>query len=160
MKQYWQNLQERERRLVIAGAVVLALLLLYAAVWSPFQDHVRSTRERVAAQQETLAWMQQAAAEINRLRGRTPSARPTGASLLTVTDQVARAQGLTEALQRVQPDGQKGVRVWLEGAAFDSVLRWLDTLVARHGVTVSSFTVEAGAAPGQVNARIVLEEAA
>jgi general secretion pathway protein M len=51
------------------------------------------------------------------------------------------------------------VRVWLEGAVFDDVLRWLDTLAAQHGVRITGLNVERTATPGRVNARVALEAA-
>jgi general secretion pathway protein M len=61
-------------------------------------------------------------------------------------------------LQRVEPEGANGVRVWLEQAPFDDVLRWLDKLSTERGVRVTAFATERRAEqPGRADVRVVLE---
>lgn len=159
LRQHWEQMQPRERRMLAGGGAATVLLLLYALLWDPFQADLAQLEERVAAQRGTLAWMQGAAAEARALRG---SARPTNGSrsLLALADETAKSHQLGEAVKRVQPDGQHTVRVWLEGAAFDDVLRWLDALSGNHGVKIAGLNVERiAASPGRVNARVALEAA-
>lgn len=158
MKAWWDGLELREQRLVAGGAAALLLFLLYAAVWAPLQ----STRARLTTQAEeqraTLRGMQLRAAEIRQLSARSAGRRPaTGQSLLGLIDQTARAQHLADAVKRVQPDGTNSVRVWLENAAFDDVMRWLGTLEQRHGVVIDTLNVERGELPGRVAARLTLK---
>ena len=158
LREFWSRLQPRERHVLIAGAAALILLGGYTLVWSPYRSEMRSLRTSVAQQRETLAWMRQAAREVKALRGQARHPKTAGdQSVLAVVDTTARSGGLGPALKRVQPDGQNGVRVWLEGAGFDALVRWLATLYREQGVRVTSATVERVQAPGQVNARLVLE---
>jgi general secretion pathway protein M len=157
LRHYWDQLQPRERRILAAGGAATVLLLLYAMVWEPFTGKLTQLEASVAAQRTTLAWMQQAATEARGARA-TPSTGTGGRSLLALSDETAKAHRLGEAVKRVQPDGQQTVRVWLEGAAFDDLLRWLDTLSTRHGIRIAALNVERiPATPGRVNARLSLE---
>ncbi|SCZ64895.1 type II secretion system protein GspM [Thiohalomonas denitrificans] len=158
MKQFMQNLQPRERRTLLAGAIALALLLLYVMVWEPYRTHIAQLEKDVAEQRATLAWMRQAAAEIKELRGSASRPVTKTSSLLATTDRTARSHGFSGALKRIQPDGQRSVRVWLENAPFDDVMRWLGTLMEQHGVSISSLVVDPGESAGLVDARLVLEE--
>lgn len=157
-QEFWSRLQPRERHVLVAGAVALILLAGYGLVWSPYRGEMRTLRESVVQQRETLAWMRQAAREVQVLRaqGRRPKASGDQ-SVLAVVDSAARASGLGEALKRVQPDGENGARVWLEGAEFDAIVKWLAALYRDQGVRVTAATVERIESPGQVNARVVLE---
>ena len=56
--------------------------------------------------------------------------------MLAVTDSTARAGGLAAELKRVEPEGRDSVRVWLDGAAFDVLVKWLVTLSSTHGIQV------------------------
>lgn len=157
LRQYWEQLQARERRILSFGGGAAAVLLLYALVWDPFTARIAQLENSVGAQRATLAWMQQAAVEARSLRGSTGSG---GRSLLALSDETAKAHDLGAAVKRVQPDGQHTVRVWLEGAAFDDLLRWLDTLSGRHGLRIAALNVEhLPNTPGKVNARLTLESA-
>ncbi len=157
LRQHWEQMQSRERRIVAAGGVATLVLLLYALVWDPLTTRLRQMEQNVAAQRTALAWMQQAAVEARALRG-TQGTGSDGRSLLALSDESAKAHKLGAAVKRVQPDGQHTVRIWLEDAAFADLLRWLDTLAGHHSVKISELTVERmPAAPGRVNARVVLE---
>jgi len=162
LRQYWEQLQARERRILSFGGAAAAVLLLYALVWDPFTSRIAQLENSVTAQRATLAWMQQAAVEARSLRSLRGSAGAGagGRSLLALSDETAKAHGLGAAVKRVQPDGQHTVRVWLEGAAFDDLLRWLDTVAGRHGIRIAALNVEhLPNTPGKVNARLTLESA-
>lgn len=157
MKQYWANLQPRERHTLLGGGIVLALILVYALVVDPFQQALAGLQQSVATQEETLAWMRQASAEIKRLRAATPGARRvSGQSLMSLIDASARSTGLSGAIKQIRPEGQ-GVKVRLEEVAFDDMLRWLDQLQRNHGVSLGSLVMERLAQPGRVNASVTLE---
>ncbi len=158
MKEFLANLSPRERRLLYIGSAVAAVLLFYLTVWAPLSANVDRLRENVAEQQRLEAWMLQAKEEVLRLRqaaaGKIKRSRQ---SLLALTDQSAKRQGLAQAIKRVQPDGQNKVNIRLEGAAFDDVVTWLETLQAQHGVSVVSITVDRQDQPGLVDARLTLQ---
>jgi general secretion pathway protein M len=102
--------------------------------------------------------MQRSAQQLAELK-QSGGAEPTGLggrSLLAVTDSTARAGGLGDALKRVEPEGRDNVRVWLDGASFDVLLKWLATLSTTHGIQVDSATLERSETAGRVNARLTL----
>ena len=160
MKDWFLGLELRERKLVGGGAALLLLLLLYLMIWEPIADSYTDLRDGVQQQQETLAWMQQAAAQIRALQGSGGSARGLGGrSLLAVVDQSARSGGLGNAINRIEPDGSKGVKVWLEGVAFDPMILWLGKMVKSFQIEPSIITLEP-VGGGRVNARLTLLEPA
>lgn len=159
MREWWDGLGTRERFIVIAGTLVLAPLLLWAILWRPLVGAVDALEQEVAVQRENLHWMQNAAGELQRLRGAGTqgSAGLGGRSLLAVVDQSARTAGLGAGLQRIEPDGADAVRVRLEGIPFDTLVTWLDQLSQQAGVLASLVSIERGTAgPGQVNVRLTL----
>lgn len=155
---YWNNLQSRERKVLIIGAICLLILFGYAVVWEPHQKAMNGLRAQIDAKQQDLAWMQQAANSINQLRAGSGGRKGNSkASLLTIVDSSAKQNQLGPAVKRVQPDGQQRVQVWLEKASFDDLMRWVDRLNRQHGVVANSLFIEKGAEPGQVDAKLVLE---
>lgn len=151
-----RGLQPRERRVLAVGAALLVVLLGYALVWSPYREAVARLRADVTEGRELLAWMEGAAVEVARLRGREESGRSPRGSLLARVDGAARRHGLGDAVRRVRPDGDGRVRVWLEGAAFDPLMGWLGDLVAGGGLQVQELVVDRSDGPGRVDARVVL----
>jgi general secretion pathway protein M len=161
MKDWFLGLEQRERNLVAGGAILLLLLLLYSMIWEPIASGYRELGDSVQQQQETLAWMQQAALQIKALQGNGSGSAGGlgGRSLLAVVDQSARSGGLGNAIKRIEPDGSKGVKVWLEGAAFDPMILWLGKLMKSFRIEPSMITLEP-IGGGRVNARLTLLEPA
>ncbi|BCO31810.1 hypothetical protein TspCOW1_19130 [Thiohalobacter sp. COW1] len=160
MKAWFLSLAPRERAIVAAGAAVLLLLVLWLWLWEPLAQRVEELEQGVAVQEEDLAWMQQAAAEITQLRrsgGAGGAGGLQGRSLLTVVDQATRTAGLNTGLKRIEPEGQARVRVQFEQIAFDDFMRWLDGLQRQYGVFTQTITIEREEAPGRVNIRLTLD---
>lgn len=161
VRDWLAGLEQRERHLVISGAVLLIIMILYVAIWEPLTSSVEKLRATARDQQTALVWMKQASSEIRRLRGsQGRKALASGQSLLTLVDSTAKSSGLGGAMKRVQPDGENKVRVWMEGASFDEVIRWLVQLESSHGVGIESSVFELKENAGRVDARLVLEASA
>ncbi|MGD8526784.1 MAG: type II secretion system protein M [Thioalkalispiraceae bacterium] len=158
MKQYLANLTTRERQMLVSALVVIVLFIVYQS-WASFSAHVADLQHRVDNQQETLDWMQQAAREVKILQGaNVVGERPKGKQLLLgLIDRTAKQNQLNNNLQKVQPEGEQGVRVWLENASFDNVVVWLDTLQFKHGLVVTDISIDKQGAVGNVNIRALIE---
>lgn len=159
MKAWLASLEPRERLMVYVAAGLFALLLAYLLLLRPFHTGYDKLKSGVEEQRETLQWMQQSAARVKQLQraGARVGGGLGGRSLLSATDTEARAAGLGPSLKKVEPDGSHGVRVWLDGAKFDDMVGWLETMGSRYGADVDTITLERGASPGLVNARLNLQ---
>jgi general secretion pathway protein M len=157
MKDLLAGLGARERFLLLAGGIVIAVVLLYGLVWKPLGDRVASLRVTVAEQGALHQWMQASAQEIRQLRGQQRPVAGERASLLSLTDRTARERGLGTAIRRVEPEGSDKVRIQLEQVPFDDMAGWLEHLVSRHDVRIELITIDAREQSGLVNARLTLE---
>jgi general secretion pathway protein M len=156
MKDWFAGLEPRERQLVTGGGVVLLVLLLYLMIWAPIAGNYQALNEGVSEQRKTLAWMKQAAAELKLLQRSGPTTQGLGGrSLLSVVDQSARSGGLGPAIKRIEPEGGKSVKVWLEGVAFDPMILWLGKITRTYQIETSIITIEPQGG-GRVNARLTL----
>ncbi len=159
MKDLLAGLGARDRFLLLAGGVVIAIALLYGLVWKPLGNRVASLRVAVVEQAALHQWMQGTAQEIQQLRGQQRPGTGERASLLSMTDRTARERGLGPAIRRVEPEGGDKVRIQLEQAPFDDMVGWLELLVARHGVRIELISIDARD-QGLVNARLTLQSPA
>ncbi|MEZ5543271.1 MAG: type II secretion system protein GspM [Pseudomonadota bacterium] len=159
MKEWLDNLAPRERMMVLAVAAFLVLLLAYLLIWAPLRGGYVDLRDTVTDQRATAVWMQESAQLLAQLkRSGVRGGGLGGQSLLSLADSTARAGGLSGALKRVEPEGADSVRVWLEGAAFDQVVRWLGSLAERYGISADTASIERVAdAAGRVNVRLTLQ---
>ena len=61
-------------------------------------------------------------------------------------------------IQRIEPEGKDGVKLWIENVNFDSLVRWLGEMERRHGVLVKRATITRHEqTTGHVNSRLSLE---
>jgi general secretion pathway protein M len=156
VKEWFNGLAPRERIMVSLAAAVVVLALVYAAAWSPLSSSVDRLEQSVEEQQSLKQWMQQSAAEVNRLRS-TAGSGGDHRSLLAVVDQTSKQSQLAPAVKRVEPDGQELVRVTLEQASFDDLVTWLGNLQQRFGVNVADVSIDRQADSGRVNVRLTLK---
>lgn len=153
---WWNARAERERQVLSAGAVMLALMVFYLAVWEPLAQSLRQ-RETALAEARTLAIrLESLAIEVQRTRGSGGTLAGADQSLLAVVDQSGKASRLGKPPSRLQPEGDNMVRVWIEDVPFDAVLRWLNDLQTRYGVRVDSADIERQSAAGMVTVRLTL----
>lgn len=117
-------LSSRERLGVQAAAGMVAVALLVLIVVEPLLDARASWTEEVAYAGDDLRAMQVASARI----GSGGAALAAGGNLLAQVDLLAQQRGLRGSVRRLQPEGQDGVRVTLEAASFDDVLRLIGDL--------------------------------
>lgn len=157
MREWFENLQPRERLILVLGTAVGVLVLLYAGVWYPLQRDLERLERSVAEQSQNVAWLRTAAQEVRQLRSSSSRRRVSSAPLLTLVEQSARQAGLGSTLSRVEPQGGSQARVWLEAAPFDAMVIWLGQLRSAQGVTVESVVLDPQKDRGLVNARLVLE---
>jgi type II secretory pathway component PulM len=146
------NLSERDRRVLVIGAIAAAALLLFGVI-VPLDRSVARERAKLTQKRADLAWMQSVAPE---LASSTAPPSASGESLLVIIDRSARESGLASAMAGSEPGGPNSLSIRLEKAPFDVLIAWLMRLSQQNGVLVDSAVIEKAGAPGLVNAAIVL----
>lgn len=158
--QWFNGLDQRERRIVVGGAAVLCLLFVYFLIWEPIVKNMDNMRKSNVDMKQQLVWMQETAAQVKLLKAssvRTGRINK-GQSLLGIIDRSSKSSQL--ALKRVQPDGDSKARVWLENAKFNDVVRWVENLKRRYGVEIDNASFEKQEEPGLVSGRFVFQTTA
>ena len=150
--QWFGGLAEGERRIVLAGAVLVPVLFIIG-VLLPLDRSVTQAHERLVRKRNDLAWMQGVAPELA-ASPQPPSA--AGESLLVIVDRSARESGLAGSLAGSEPAGPGGLSLRLQKAPFDTLIAWLARLAQQNGIRVDSATIDSAGAPGLVNAAVIL----
>ena len=160
LKDWYYGLKPRERAIVLGGAILVGLTAVYILALAPFYNNVATLAESVEQKKADLAWMRSVAGEMQVLGANQPMvATPTNESLVVLVDRTAREAGLSSALTGQTPNGETGIRVRLEAAAFDMAMMWLANLELSHSVAIESATFDRTQTPGLVNINLVLNRA-
>lgn len=155
LQQWYRGLAERERRFVLIGTMV-AVAVLLVVLLVPLHRGVTAAEQRVAGKRRDLVWLQAVAPQMAVANSSAGAAGGNNESLVVLADRVAQATGIARSLTGSQPSGNGGLRVRVEKAPFDALAAWLGQLNQQHGVGVETASIDALAAPGLVNATIVL----
>ncbi|MBX2869255.1 MAG: type II secretion system protein M [Acidiferrobacterales bacterium] len=147
-----QNLNSRERLLILVGIPLVLLVTFYLYLWEPlYQDRSR-LRVDLPEKEATLAWMRHKLSDRNLVAAGSPQVdtRP----LLTVIEKLAISARIQNSIQRVQPGNNGTVEIWFQEVVADRLFQWIDQLSLR-GIFIESATITRGS-PGLVAARIKL----
>lgn len=143
--QRWAQLQAREQLVLAVGAAFALILLLVYGLWLPSHHVAQKAQQRFEANRVLLQ-------ELQSQTGVAAGGAAAPGSLLRLASDAANAGNL--ALSRIEPEGDGGVRVWLEKADFNVVAAWLATLSAQ-GIQLREAQVEKQSGGG-VSARLAL----
>ena len=158
IRNWFEQLNSREKLIVSVGTVVVALALIVGLGIRPLYVNSARTAERLANKEALLARLEQAATRLSPAnRGSASAVEGTGQSMVVVVDRSARNLGLGQYLTRNQPDGNTGIRVRFEGAPFDDLVTWIAEVQTRYGMTTVSANFDQTGAPGRVNCSLVLD---
>lgn len=155
--EWYLQLAPRERVLTALGAAAVLATLLFLALWEPLAKAHLNNAEALDAARAIASRLETAAATVKKAhQGGRGAALNRNLSLLSAVDQAAKSGTLGAAPSRLQPEGDREVKVWLDDVAFDRLLRWLNELETRYGVVAQSAEIERESGPGLVNARLSL----
>jgi general secretion pathway protein M len=160
MRDWWLSRQPRERLILMLGGILVVATLLYLLVWEPLVRERTNLANRVKAQGKTLVWMQQASEQVKQLRSQSQNLtkKANQSSLMSIVDSSAKRSKIRKPIQRIEPEGKNGVKLWIENVDFDTLVRWLGEVERRHGVLINRATITRNEeTAGQVNSRLSLE---
>jgi len=160
LQDWFRTLKPRERVIVLAGSAIVIAVAVYTLALGPFYKSLHERTERVQHKQADLVWMRSVASEVQSLGANQPlGTAPAGESLVVLVDRTARECGIGPSLTGQTPNGDQGIRVRLESAAFDVLIRCLGNLQQLNAVSIEQATFDKASRPGLVNASLVLNRA-
>ena len=149
IKGWWQGLNLREQRLVLAMGSAFSIFLLYSLLWQPLNDNLANTTKRLASRQALLTWVTDNTARYQSVKSIGGNQKSSG-SLSSIINRTANQQQLT--ITRMQPQGDT-LQVWLDSAPFTQLLFWLEHLANNEGLQVQAIDLTKGDIQGEVRVR-------
>jgi general secretion pathway protein M len=150
VRAWFLGLQERERVVLLGGAVAVAVVIVFTFVLRPLERGTAALRDTVATDQQLLLDL----ARLGAGGATQPTRAPDGQTLMVLITNTAADQGLS--FPRTRQDGPDAMNVTFQNAPFDSLLAWLVSLETSHGVVVETASVSSARDPGLVSGQIFL----
>lgn len=145
-----------KRALLIMIVTVLAAVayLLFSTTHTYQQKSIAFYKDA----REDMYWMNINKAEIKKLvtpQAGASSATPSDGSLIAAA--TGAAKPFNVSFKRFQPEGDTGLRLWIEAAEFDRLLQWIDAM-NKQGIVLEQLDVDRlEKQVGLVDARILLK---
>ncbi len=154
----WQQLNSRERLLVSLAGIVVAINVVYFALWQPLQNGIAQRQLQRDAQLETLSWVRENTGRyLAQKQQSAPSQNTTAPRRAKQLGDIPRL--ITEFagdqqldVGRMNPEGESLVVV-LSDVPFTQVLAFLDALQAESGLVIEQLDITRGNKPGYVHVR-------
>ena len=157
IKNWWENLLDRERQMVLIGGIAVGIIFIYAAIWSPLSDAVEDNKTRFVSQQKLLQYLKKSAATIAQLKSAGIEVSAGASSdLLSTAEQTLSQDELSMYLKQVQQPKATQVQLNFEGIPFDKFMVWLQTLSTTHGAHVNQLTATKLSEIGTANVQVTL----
>ena len=147
-----EQLGERDRLALRGMALFLGVVLAYVTLVSPVIERGERAQRRLQEERALLDWLRAHRAEA----GSTDVGARPDKPLATLVNESAQQNKLN--IRRYEPAGDAGMKVWIEGASFNSLVKWMYQLDGQYGVQTAEFTLEREEQPGKVSARLTLQE--
>ena len=151
--QFWDGLNERERRAACVGDIGVLLYLayvIYAALHQSVLDRTAELKEK----KETLAWMRVAQTRF------TPQKKgPTvldGSKGLTVFSEALKKTAFHESPYQLQQVADGTLQLSFDSVPYHAFLHWLWQMSTRYTMVVKTFNAEQTDTPGMVRLTIII----
>jgi general secretion pathway protein M len=146
-KQKWQQLNAREKSLILIMSVVIGIFIFYMLIWQPLNNNLIKAEKKQSRQQALLQLVQEKTKLYQ--QSKHLSNRNSG-SLTGVINRTARQHKIK--VTRMQPQGDN-LQVWVDEVPFEQLLHWLAQLVNNEGITINAIDISKTDTNGVVQVR-------
>jgi len=155
MKEWFESLAQRERRMILAAAAFVLLFLIYVLLVSPLMTTNEALTQSVAENARDYEWMKSRAAEARSrvLAGPAKEEKDSRTLIARVTSEL-RTKSITPV--QVRPEGETRLNLTLRDVNFVNLMDRLEHLQSSFNVRVAKASIEPGSEAGLVNAQLTL----
>lgn len=153
MKKYWQDLNEREREIVFAGALIVVIYLFYALAYSPLKTALTKNTEALQEKKTTLQWLESVQPFASKLSRKESL---TNSQLLTLLSDKLKTNISKEFPYQLQQTGSGEIQLSFEQVPFEYLISWLTTFQKTYSISIKQVNVEKLPTPGLIKILLVI----
>ena len=153
MKNYWNNLNERERLMVVALTIFCFFYLYYVLLYAPLSSTKQERLQQLIEKQDTLIWMQQMQKEYH---GKSTLKSITVSKLLTVLANQLNESTFKSYPYQLQQSSVHDIQLVFDKVPFNSFMTWLWSVNENYVLTIKQLNVQRTDIPGVVQLTLLL----
>ena len=144
MKQWYQQLNARERLLLHWGAVAVCIAVLWVFVYQPVTNSLDKNSKRLSELQQQLELMEQLSTGVgSRTQSRVVSPLSSGMTFSSWLDRQLESRELMQFVRRAEPVDAQTSTLWMQNAPFDGTMDWLQDVQEQFSVEIEQLDVVA-----------------
>lgn len=151
----WQNLEAREKKLLLIGAGLGVIFILYHFIWQPVVNKRQRLQEQLYYQQQLLSTLKQQQQQIIQLRA-TQQQKSTQQVSMRSLEQALSDHQLTSNIKQIRQLNATQVSLSFSHVSFNELMQWLVYKLEKSSVFVLEFNVQQTKTTGLVNAELLL----
>jgi len=148
---WYSQLNAKDQLIVKVLSVCVLIILLVAWVWQPVANGKQEAESRFASEMTFHKKLKDNAYLFSNNSASQPG---QDGSILSVINNTAKVKNIH--LKRFEPEGDNGLRIWLDQVNFNSLIDWLELLETTRGIKVEQISIDK-VNSGIVNVRAVLQ---
>lgn len=153
--QWWRTLAKRERSILIGGAAVLGIALLYLVAFEPAWAGRQKIARELPQLRTQVAQMDALSSEARRISGMA-GASESSASIRKSVETLVGAQGLKPFLTQSNFAGEL-IELKFTAVPFALLMNWLEVTIRDTRVRIVDANIAREALSGTVSAKLALE---
>ena len=154
----YNALESREQSILLSGAVVVSIFILYVAIYKPMNDSIVKLEQSTVSKQKLVSWMTESVSAIKGSATSNGTSKRNGRSLNVIINTTASQAKIS--ISRSQPRDNKQYQIWLDTVLFNDLLVWLNTLQKDYGIYVQAINIGATDSDGQVRINLTFQDSA
>ena len=156
--QKWSALKESEQTLLLFGAPLILIAILYFYVWVPYHQSIDEMHLQINDTQLEIAWLKKVALQVKQLKSNSPqsSVGSFSGSFINTIDKSINKNRLNKYLSILEKSGKNNVLVKLDKINFDQLIKFVGYIKNRYGILIKTIDIQRNENGKLVNSRLIL----
>lgn len=150
---YWNQLNVRERVMLLIAGVCCLFYVFYALLYSPLVSAVHQATVQLAEERSTLAWM----SEVRQQYTKTKATETlSNGQLLTVLGGQLNKTSFHRYPYQLEQTGSGDIQLSFEDVPYNAFVLWLSKFSQQYTCSIKQFSVDRTKISGVVKVSVVL----
>lgn len=152
MKNFFDNLSEREQKLLIVCGIFLSIYIIYAFIVSPLLSYKKAKQDEYIEKQQTLVWMQEAQKNFKFSNKKVL----TKQILLTNLATELKHGSLTKYSYQLRQHNSGEIELQFDKVPYVNFINWLLSFNKKFDFNIKKLYLQKGEGEGEVKVNLVI----
>jgi len=153
MKEFWSNLNERERITLSIGVIFCFFYLLYLLVFSPLNHAIDNKYQLLSEKKADLLWMEKVK---NLQHTKSTKELLTSSKLLTVLTEELNAIYFNKHPYSLKQTGSDEIQLNYDEVPYNGFIKWLWSFNDKYSFVIKKLNIERTNTPGVVKLSLTI----